>query len=49
MTILTPMPPPSFARYRDSAAKGYADDNVAAGRWPEAGALQRSYDDFETK
>ena len=47
MTILTPMPPPSFARYRDSAAKGYADDNVAAGRWPEAGALQRSYDDFD--
>jgi ribosomal protein S18 acetylase RimI-like enzyme len=37
----------SFATYREMAAKGYAEDNVASGRWPEAGSLQRSYEDFD--
>ena len=47
MTILKSMPRAHYAAYRDSSARGYADDNVAAGRWPELGALQRSYDDFD--
>lgn len=41
------MNPGSFSGYREAAAKGYADDNVASGRWPEDGALQRSYQDFD--
>ena len=41
------MTPSAFAGYREAAAAGYADDNVASGRWPQDGALQRSYDDFD--
>jgi ribosomal protein S18 acetylase RimI-like enzyme len=41
------MNPGSFSGYREAAARGYADDNVASGRWPEDGALQRSYQDFD--
>ena len=47
MTTLIPMQPASFANYREMAVKGYAEDNVASGRWPEAGSLQRSYEDFD--
>jgi len=46
MPVLTPMNPDSFATYREAAVKGYAEDNVASGRWPKEGALQRSYEDF---
>lgn len=41
------MQPASFANYRETAVRGYAEDNVASGRWPEEGALQRSYADFD--
>ncbi len=41
------MRPESFAGYREVAARGYAQDNIASGRWPEEGALQRSYEDFD--
>jgi ribosomal protein S18 acetylase RimI-like enzyme len=37
----------AFAGYRDTAAAGYADDNITSGRWPKEGALQRSYEDFD--
>ncbi len=47
MVTLAPMKPDAFAGYRDAAATGYADDNVASGRWPKEGALQRSYEDFD--
>jgi ribosomal protein S18 acetylase RimI-like enzyme len=47
MTTLTPMNPNAFADYREASAKGYAEDNVASGRWPREGALQRSYEDFD--
>jgi ribosomal protein S18 acetylase RimI-like enzyme len=47
MTILTPMSRFAYESYREASARGYADDNVAAGRWPEEGALQRSYDSFD--
>lgn len=47
MTTLTPMPAVTFASYREGAVQAYADDNVAAGRWPAEGAWQRSLDDFD--
>ena len=36
-----------FAAYLESAVAGYAEDNVASGRWPAEGALARSRADFE--
>jgi ribosomal protein S18 acetylase RimI-like enzyme len=47
MVILSPMKSDGFAAYREAAARGYADDNVASGRWPSVGALQRSFEDFD--
>lgn len=44
---LTAMPSASFHAYREASAAGYAMDNVASGRWPEDGALERSYKDFD--
>ena len=41
------MNPSAFAGYREAAAAGYAADNVSSGRWPQEGALQRSYEDFD--
>ena len=41
------MPPSSFAAYREASVTGYAQDNVAAGRWPQPGALERAYADFD--
>jgi ribosomal protein S18 acetylase RimI-like enzyme len=35
-----------YASYLEAAIQGYARENVAAGRWPEVGALERSRDDF---
>jgi RimJ/RimL family protein N-acetyltransferase len=46
MTTLVPMKEATFAAYRESVIAGYADDNVASGRWPAEGALARSRDDF---
>ena len=45
-SILTPMTQDAFASYREAAVRAYAQDNVAAGRWPEEGAMARSADDF---
>lgn len=47
MTTLVPMRQDAFAAYLDSAVAGYAEDNVASGRWPAEGALARSRADFE--
>lgn len=47
MTTLTLMHSNAFAGYREASAKGYAEDNVASGRWPQEGALQRAYEDFD--
>jgi len=47
MTTLVPMLQEVFATYLESAIAGYADDNVASGRWPAEGALARSRTDFE--
>ncbi|MEZ5327300.1 MAG: GNAT family N-acetyltransferase [Verrucomicrobiales bacterium] len=47
MTFLSPMPPSSFASYREASVTGYADDNIASGRWPESGALDRACAEFD--
>lgn len=47
MTTLVPMRQEAFAAYLESAAAGYAEDNVASGRWPLEGALARALADFE--
>jgi ribosomal protein S18 acetylase RimI-like enzyme len=45
-TLLHPMRPEAFGPYLEAAVEAYADDNVRAGRWPAAGALERSRADF---
>lgn len=47
MTVLAPMTAEAFKRYLVAAIEGYAQDNIDAGRWPEAGASERSRADFE--
>lgn len=47
MTTLRPMPQASFDAYRLASARGYADDNVASGRWPMQGAFERALEDFD--
>ncbi|HCM26166.1 MAG TPA: N-acetyltransferase [Treponema sp.] len=46
MTVLAPMRPMAFESYITAAAAAYAEDNVAAGRWPIEGALERSCADL---
>ena len=46
-TVLVPMPAEAYAAYAESSAAGYAEDNIASGRWPEEGALERSRAEFE--
>jgi ribosomal protein S18 acetylase RimI-like enzyme len=46
MTELVPMNPDVFAEVVEASIAAYAGDNVAAGRWPCAGALERSRDEF---
>ena len=46
MTTLIPMSAEKFVHYQVAAVAGYAEDNVASGRWPEEGAIARSQADF---
>jgi ribosomal protein S18 acetylase RimI-like enzyme len=46
MTQLLPMRPERFGAFVEAEIAGYAHDNVSAGRWPEAGALERSRDEM---
>ena len=48
MTTLRPMQVETYSAYVESAIKGYAEENVAAGRWPRAGAIERSRENFES-
>jgi ribosomal protein S18 acetylase RimI-like enzyme len=48
VTALRPMQADTYRAYLESAVKGYAEENVAAGRWPQVGAIERSRDDFES-
>lgn len=47
MTLLTPMRAEVFAAYLGASVAGYAQDNIDAGRWPAAGAVERSRADFD--
>lgn len=47
MTTLVPMREALYADYLAHAMAAYAEENVAAGRWPNDGALERSRDDFQ--
>ncbi len=40
------MRPETYPQYIGAAIVGYAQDNVAAGRWPEGGASERSRTEF---
>jgi len=42
------MQPEAYPTYLDAAIVGYAEDNVASRRWPEAGAVERSRAEFAT-
>jgi len=46
MTRLVPMQANVYPRFLDEAVTGYARDNVVAGRWPEAEALELSRAEF---
>ena len=47
-TTLRPMRGETYPAYVETAIRSYADENVAAGRWPPVGALERSREDFES-
>ena len=46
MTSLVPMKLERFASYMEAAVAAYAEENVTSGRWPLAGAMERSRTDF---
>ena len=46
MTLLRPMPAEAFSAYQQASIIGYAEDKVAVGSWPSAGALERSHEEF---
>ena len=48
VTALRAMRPETYPAYLEAAIAGYAQENVAAGRWPEVGALERSRENFES-
>ena len=45
-TTLVPMSAASFAHYEEQSIRNYAEENIAAGRWPAEGALERSRLDY---
>jgi ribosomal protein S18 acetylase RimI-like enzyme len=48
VTTLKPMQATTYPVYLEAAIKGYAEENVASGRWSQSGALERSREDFES-
>lgn len=46
-TTLQPMTEAAFERFSARAVVDYAEENVAAGRWPAEGALERSRQDHD--
>lgn len=46
MLTLQPMHAARFAEFSEASVLGYAEDNVKAGRWAEAGSVERSRADF---
>lgn len=47
VTTLAPMQSAEFDSFAELAIASYAEDNVAAGRWPPQGALARARAEFE--
>lgn len=41
-TVLRAMTEAAYARFKDNSVADYAKENVAGGRWPDTGALERS-------
>jgi ribosomal protein S18 acetylase RimI-like enzyme len=48
VTVLIPMRAEAFASYLQSSVAGYAQDNVASGRWPADGSRERSLVEFRS-
>ena len=46
MTTLQPMRAENYPAFFEESSAGYAQENVASGRWPAAGALQRARADL---
>jgi ribosomal protein S18 acetylase RimI-like enzyme len=46
-TTLVPMRAEVFAAYTQHSIASYAEENIASGRWPREGALERSRADFD--
>ncbi|NKI94863.1 ribosomal protein S18 acetylase RimI-like enzyme [Rhizobacter sp. SG703] len=44
---LAPMRPQRYADWVEASVRGYAELNVASGRWPSDGAVERSRAEFE--
>lgn len=42
MSLLEPMKPVGFPDYVERLSREYADDKIAAGVWPAAGAIERA-------
>ncbi len=47
MTVIVPMRPAAYDVYLQAAIADYAQGNVASGRWPPEGTLERSHAEFE--
>ena len=45
-TSLVPMQAATFDVYREESIRSYAEENIAAGRWPAEGAIERSRRDY---
>ncbi len=45
--VLKPMTEADFTRFKLASVTRYAGDQVAAGRWPAAGAVDRALSEFE--
>ena len=45
--VLAPMRPPHYPAWVEASVRGYAELNVASGRWPQRGAIERSRAEFE--
>jgi ribosomal protein S18 acetylase RimI-like enzyme len=47
MVTLEPMQQEDFERFLETEIRGYAEEHVRNGNWPEEGSLERSQKEFE--
>lgn len=47
LPVLVPMRPAHYPAWVEASVRGYAELNVASGRWPPQGAVERSRAEFE--